>query len=69
VRYATYSVKRPHILNPVKTLPDYIDLQVVYVKEERPPKGREGIEWFLVTSEPVTSSEESYEYVGYYITH
>jgi hypothetical protein len=45
VRYATYSVKRPHILNPVKTLPDYIDLQVVYVKEERPPKGRERIEW------------------------
>jgi hypothetical protein len=37
------------------------------VKEERPPKGKEGIAWFLVTSEPVTSFEEAYEYVGYYI--
>jgi hypothetical protein len=45
VRYATYTVKRPHILNPVKSLPDGIDLQVVYVKEEKPPKGKEGVEW------------------------
>jgi hypothetical protein len=33
LRYATYKVKRPRILNPVKTLPDAIDLQVIYVKE------------------------------------
>ncbi|MDR2402395.1 MAG: hypothetical protein LBD78_00005, partial [Spirochaetaceae bacterium] len=45
LRYASYSVKRPHILNPVKALPDAIDLQVIYVKEEKPPRGKEPIEW------------------------
>jgi hypothetical protein len=44
LRYASYSVKRPHILNPVKTLPEFIDMSVIYVKEERPPKGKEPIE-------------------------
>jgi hypothetical protein len=37
------------------------------VKEERPPKGKEGVEWFLVTGEPVTGFGEAYEYVGYYM--
>jgi hypothetical protein len=37
------------------------------VKEEKPPKGKDTIEWFLMTSEPVTSPEEAYEYVGYYM--
>jgi hypothetical protein len=67
MRYASYPVKRPHILNPVKGLPDSIALQVIYVKEEKPPNGKEPIEWFLMTSEPVNSAEEAYEYVGYYI--
>jgi hypothetical protein len=67
VRYGSYSVKRPHILKSVKTLPEAIDLQVIYVKEEKPPKGKEPIEWFLVTSEPVNGFEEAYEYAGYYI--
>ncbi|MDR2444570.1 MAG: hypothetical protein LBD44_01340 [Spirochaetaceae bacterium] len=33
LRYASYSVKRPHILNPVKTMPDVVDLQVIYVSD------------------------------------
>jgi hypothetical protein len=37
------------------------------VKEEKPPKGKEPIEWFLAASEPVNTPEEAYEYVGYYI--
>jgi hypothetical protein len=45
MRYASYPVKRPHILNPVKTLPDCIEMRVIYVKEEKPPKGKEPIEW------------------------
>jgi hypothetical protein len=67
MRYALYSVKRPHILKPVKTLPDYIDMPVIYVKEETPPAGKEPIEWFLAAGEPVKNSEETYEYGGYYM--
>ncbi|MDR2432999.1 MAG: hypothetical protein LBD47_00315 [Treponema sp.] len=45
----------------------YIDMPVIYVKEEKPPAGKEPIEWFLAASEPVKSSEETYEYGGYYM--
>ncbi|MDR2303321.1 MAG: hypothetical protein LBE10_01855 [Treponema sp.] len=45
MRYAPYSIKRPHILNPVKTVPDGIAMQGIYVKEEKPPKGKEAVEW------------------------
>ncbi|MDR2210974.1 MAG: transposase, partial [Spirochaetaceae bacterium] len=67
VRYASYAVKRPQILNKVKTLPEAIAMHVIYVREEKPVKGKSPIEWFLVTSEPVNSTEEAYEYVGYYM--
>jgi hypothetical protein len=45
VRHTSYSVKRPQILDKVKTLPDTIDLRFIYVKEEKPPRGKEPIEW------------------------
>jgi hypothetical protein len=67
LRYASYSVKRPHILNPIKSLPEFIDMSVIYVKEEKPPRGKEPIEWFLAASEPVNTPEEAYKYVGYYM--
>ncbi|GHU12921.1 IS4 family transposase [Spirochaetia bacterium] len=67
LRYACFQVKRPHLLNSVKTLPPSLAIYVIYAKEEHPPKGKEPIEWFLATSEPVTSPEEAYEYIGYYI--
>jgi hypothetical protein len=51
-------------MDPVKRLPDCMDFHVIYVKEEKPPKGKEGIEWFLTTSESAGNSEEAYEYVG-----
>ncbi|GHT60214.1 IS4 family transposase [Spirochaetia bacterium] len=67
LRYAQFAVKRPHILNPVKSLPDSVTMNIIYVKEEHPPKGNKPIEWFLATTEPVTTPEEAYEKVGYYI--
>jgi hypothetical protein len=42
-------------------------MQVIYVKEEKPPKGKGPIEWFLVTSKPVNTAEEAYTYAGYYM--
>jgi hypothetical protein len=67
LRYARFSIKRPHILNPVKTVPDAVDMNVIYVKEEHPPKGTRPIEWFLAITEPVTTPEEAYENAGYYL--
>jgi hypothetical protein len=45
-RHALYQVKRPHIRNLMRILPDSIDLYRIYVKEERVPKGKKPIEWF-----------------------
>ncbi|MDR2447151.1 MAG: hypothetical protein LBD58_07675 [Treponema sp.] len=68
LRHASYSIKRPRILNPVKgRTPDSTALQVIYVKGESPPRGESPTEWFLAASEPVDSSEEAYEYVGYHM--
>jgi hypothetical protein len=67
IRYALFTIKRPHILNPVKTLPESVEVNVIYIKEEHPSKGHEPIEWFLMTSEPITTTEEAYKYVGYYM--
>jgi hypothetical protein len=35
------------------------------VKEEKPPKGKDAVEWFLAANETVTSPKEAYEYAGY----
>jgi hypothetical protein len=67
VRYAQFEVKKPHIKNVNKELLPSIKANVMYVKEENPPKEIEPIEWFLMTNEPVDSGEEAYEKVGYYI--
>jgi hypothetical protein len=53
-------------LDKVKALPEAIGLQVIYVKEEKPPAGKRLVAWFPAMSEPVNSIEEAYEYVGYY---
>jgi hypothetical protein len=67
MRYAPFTVKRPHIPNPVKTLPESVEVNVIYAQEEHPPKGKEPIVWFLITNEPVNTVEEAYKYVGYYM--
>jgi hypothetical protein len=67
VRYAHYEIKKPQIKNKNKALLPSIPVQVMYVREESPPKGIEAIEWFLMTNEEVESYQAAYELVGYYI--
>jgi hypothetical protein len=45
VRCASYAVKRPQLLNTIKALPDSIELRIIYVREERPVKGKAAIAW------------------------
>jgi hypothetical protein len=66
MRYAPFTIKRPQILYPAKTLPESVEVHVIYAKEEHPPKGHDAIEWFLMTSEAITTVEEAYKHVGYY---
>jgi hypothetical protein len=67
VRYAQFEVKKPQIKNVNQELLPSLEVNVIYVKEEKHPHGVEPIEWYLMTNEPVESGEEAYEKVGYYI--
>ncbi|GHV22891.1 IS4 family transposase [Spirochaetia bacterium] len=67
IRYAQYGIKRPEIKNKNKTLLPSLKVNVIYVKEEKPPAGIEAIEWFLMTNGEVVSDEAAYEKVEYYI--
>ncbi|MDR1219039.1 MAG: hypothetical protein LBK73_05450 [Treponema sp.] len=63
-RHAPFAVKRPHILNPVKTPPESAQAAVVYVKEGRPSKRKGSIEWLLMANKPVNTVEEAYKHGG-----
>jgi len=66
IRYSRFEIRRPVRLNSNKSLKESLGVWVVYAKEERPPKGVEPIEWFLITNEPVRTVETAYEKVCYY---
>jgi hypothetical protein len=67
LRYAPSIVKKSMRLHSNKTLPDTLDLYVIYAKEEHPPKGHDPIQWFLVTNTPITTADEASTYIGYYV--
>jgi hypothetical protein len=55
--------KRVHILPPVGKQKRYpaLDLTVIHAREARKPRGRDRIDWKLVTDLPVTSPDEAVE--------
>jgi hypothetical protein len=67
VRFARFEIKKPQILNKNKDLPQSIQADVIYVKEEKPPKGLEPIEWFLMTNEEVRWAAGTYSGRGYHL--
>jgi len=67
IRYDRYEIKRPRRLNNNEAIKDCLDVWVIHAKEENPSSGTEGIEWFLMTNEPVDSIEAAYERVCYYM--
>jgi hypothetical protein len=66
-RFALFEIKKPPILNRKKDLPQSIPANAIYVKEEKPPKGLEPAERFLMACEEVDSCEQALEKVRYYV--
>jgi hypothetical protein len=64
VRFAQFEIRKPHILNKHKELPQSIRVNIIYVKEEYPPKGLAPIAWFLMTNDEVKSVGQAFEKVG-----
>jgi hypothetical protein len=67
IRYKEFEIRKPQILKKNQELPSSLQVNVIYVKEEMPPKGCAPIEWFLMTNDDVRSWQDAYEKVGYYI--
>jgi Transposase DNA-binding len=60
--------KRVHILPPIGKQKRYpaLDLTVIHAREARKPRGRDRVDWKLVTDLPVTSPEEAVEKLRWY---
>jgi Transposase DNA-binding len=60
--------RRVHILPPIGKQKRYpaLDLTVIHAREARKPRGRERIDWKLVTDLAVTSPEEAVEKLRWY---
>jgi hypothetical protein len=67
IRYDHFAIKRPQLLNNIKTLKGAQEVIVIYVREEQQDKSVEPIEWFLLTNEPVESAEAAYEKATWYM--
>jgi len=61
---ASISLRRPKM--QLRTLPETIQLRVVRVWEPSPPEGETPVEWTLVTTEPVETTEELLRVVDHY---
>ena len=67
IRYGSFQIQRPLILNKIKYLKASHDVQVIYVQEEQHDKTIEPIEWFLMTNEPVIDGTAAYEKALWYM--
>jgi hypothetical protein len=59
------SIRRPQDLKD-SGLPESIQLNVVRVWEPEPPEGQPGVEWYLMTTEPIERPEQILEVVDFY---
>lgn len=63
VRATTVTLRPPH--RPDRKLPE-VTVNWVLVEETNPPEGETPIQWFLITSLPITESEQVQQIVSYY---
>jgi hypothetical protein len=67
IRYSSFAIKRPKILDKVKHLNACQQVYVIYVQEEQQDKAIDPIEWFLMTNEPVEDYDAAYEKALWYM--
>jgi hypothetical protein len=66
VRYKTFDVRKPAILNPNKRLETSLNLTLMSLTEENPPEGVEPVEWLLMTNLPIDCTEDAIQIAKYY---
>jgi len=66
VAATTVALKRPATRKISEDSPPTLTINVVRVWEQEPPEGQEGVEWYLITNEPIATPEEQLAVVDYY---
>lgn len=56
LRAATVQLRRPR--QRVNGMPANLTVNVLLVREERPPRGQKALEWRLMTTEPITTAQD-----------
>lgn len=64
IRCAKIAIPRPYLHS--KVLAPAIDLNAVYVSEKDPPEGQQGVEWLLLTTESISTTDEALSVVDIY---
>jgi hypothetical protein len=64
MRYRKVTLRPPKRETGPKLEP--VEVHALLVREENPPEGVEGLEWLLLTSEEVGTTEQACEVLGYY---
>ena len=65
VRFGTLQIKRPKN-TPDRDLPKHCTVNVVEVREAKPPAGAEPVHWILLTSQPVETFDQACRIVEWY---
>jgi hypothetical protein len=67
IAVAKATVKRPRC-EKTRGLPEGVEINVVHVRELSPPPGEPAVDWLLLTTEPVATSEQAERVVDIYRT-
>lgn len=66
IRAGSYRIMPPSDRRPKRRPCEARVVNIISVREEKPPAGVEGIEWILMTSEPFATAEELLRIVAHY---
>lgn len=67
ISYKSFEVKKPYSRQKDSHLDSTVTMNVIYVREEQTDGQIEPIEWILATNDEISSAEEAFEMVTYYI--
>ena len=65
MRFGTVAIKRPGN-SPERGLPDTLTLNVIEVRETRPPRDGEPVHWILLTTHEVATADQAWRIVAWY---
>lgn len=67
ISYGNFDIKKPVCRKADKHLKDFVNMNLIYVKENSVNENHEPIEWILATNEDVSSAQDAFQKVEYYI--